>query len=350
MRVDDPSFKQPEPPKQPDYFERNAELIGPRGMLWRDLGALSRGMLTARPGQSPLGMGFTEVLEDREARPFRDARLEELKARTEERKAQADRRKAYGDFIKSLPQDHPLRRYGPFMAPEKLAEKFFDRPGPGMELDPETGKYRVNADWLNAQIQMRSISRASQEHDTALMRNARFISETTGVSLEEGLRIAQQRSQGPMTTDRAAMDDYLKANPGKTAWDYMQEKARLRGGAKPTALMQNSKYLADTLGIPEAEAARIMSQSREQSDSSFYSTIYSRAINSPMVAGDPARAAEIARAAVAARKRFQVQQPGTTGQPAAPSSPPPGWRDTGRRTSDGRPIYTDGTREIAPSR
>jgi hypothetical protein len=332
MRVDDPNFKQPETPKPQSFFERNADLIGPRGMLWRDLGAMGRGMLTARPGQNPYGMGFAEINEDRYEREFRDARLDELRARGDERKSQQERRKAYGDFIKSLPEGHPLKKWGPFMSPEKLAEKVFERPGPGMEMDPDTGKWRANKEWLEAQIELRRARGEGPYADTALMKNARFIAETQGISLEEAVRQLRAGTQGPMTTDRAAMDAYIKANPGKTAWDYQQEKARLRGGAKPTALMQNSQYLARTLGIPEAEAARIMSQSREQSDRQFYSTIYGRAINSPMVAGDPARADEIAKQAVAARRRSYAA-------PGSQSDTP-----TRRQTAtgpNGRRIYTE---------
>lgn len=350
-RVDDPSFVQPEPKS---WWERNEKIVGPRGLLWGQLGQIGAGLANARPGESflqSLNRGLAYGNEYMAEEPFRRARLEDLEARSDERKATTERRKAFGDVIKSLPQGHPLRKWGPFLPPEKLAEKMFDKPGPGMELDAETGKYRVNPEWLDAQIQMRSVSRASGETDTALMKNARFISQTMGIPIEEAVKMARAQGPGTNSVDRAAMEDYLKKNPDKGPMDYMREKAAMRqGAAKPTALIANSRYLAQTLGIPEADAAKIMSQSREQSDSSFYSTIYSRAINSPMVAGDPQRAAEIARAAVAARKQFQGQgaTPGTPGQRGAPAAPPQGWRDTGRRTPDGRPIYTDGSREIAP--
>src|SRR5262245_11795391 len=103
------------------------------------------------------------------------------------------------------------------------------------------------------------------------------------------------------SVDQQALDDYLRANPGKTAFDYLQEKSKMGVGARPTALMQNSKYLAGVLGISEAGAAKIASQTREQSDSAYYSDVYKRALANPATAYD---ADKIAREAVEARKKF----------------------------------------------
>lgn len=291
-------------PQRPGWWERNDDLVGKEGSLWRAMSQFGQGVSTARPGEhwaQTLNRGLSYANESFSEEPFRKARLGQLQDVADERRAKTERRKAWNAFVKEQPADSPLRRWGPFLSPEKLAEKAFDKPAPGFELG-EDGRYRLNLEWAEQRLKEREAS----SRDTALQRNAEFIARTYGIPLQDALNMARPQGTGANSTDRAALDAYLKANPGKTAWDYQKEKADLRRGSnRPTAMIQNAQYLARTLGIPESEAAKIMSQSREQSDTAFYASIYSRAINSPMVAGDPARAADIAKAAVAARKQFQ---------------------------------------------
>lgn len=316
---------------KPDWWKRNEKLVGPEGTLWDAMRGMGRGLINHRPGSTwigALGQGLNEANEELDRGPLRRFQRMDLEERVAERKDKSDRRKAWAAFALDLPADSPIKKWAPFLTPEKLVEKVFDRPGPGLELDPDTGKYKVNQEWLDAQLQMRA---ASGRNETALMKNAQYLSDSLGIPLDEAIKMAQPQGTGANSTDAAAMRDYLAKNPGKGAMDYLREKAAIRaGGTKPTAMMQNTGFLAKSLGISEAEAARITSQSKEQSDQSFYATIYRQAINSPMVAGDPQRADEIAKAAVQARRNFAGP-----GRPSAPA---------GRKTATGPggvKIYTE---------
>jgi len=323
---------------RPDWWERNKELVGPEGTLWDAMSGFGAGMLSAPPGSSfleGLGRGTLGMNQYVRAAPERRARLSAMQDQADERKAKTERRKAWTSFVKEQPADSPIRKWGAFLEPSKLAEKAFDRPAPGFELG-EDGKYRLNLEWAEQRLREREAS----GRDTALQRNAEFYARTYGIPMSEALRMARPQGIGANSTDRAAMDDYIAKNPGKGPMDYMREKASMRAGqTKPTAMMQNTQYLAKVLGIPEAAAARITSQSKEQSDQSFYATIYRTALNSPMVAGDTARADEIARQAVQARKSFQGQNPGSGARtPGAPGAP------GGRKTATGPggvKIYTE---------
>lgn len=143
MRVDDPTFKQPTPPeapKQPNWYERNKDWIT---MASRDLGALGRGMLQAPPGYNAFGMGFSNVIDDREKRLDSDLKRQLLKAQVGEAESKAEQRKSlralYTD--KSLPMALRLAAQTGDMG--KFADAF-------MKLDPDTQRVLAQNDAVKA--------------------------------------------------------------------------------------------------------------------------------------------------------------------------------------------------------
>lgn len=283
-------------PEGPNFWERNQDIFGSDGRLWDALSGLGQGIGQTPPGSSvwsTLNQGASGMNRALDEGPMRRARLDDMRGRLDDRKAarteKEAQRKAYAAVIQSLPPDSPLRKWGPLLPPEKLAEKVFDKPGPGMVLDPTTGKYRVDPEWLQSQIQMRLANRSGALGTVGSM-------------------------------DQAAMQAYIEANPGATAWDYMKAKAGLRQG-RQTALERNAAYLSRALKIPEAEAARIVAQTKEQSDSAYFADVYRRAIANPATAFEADR---IAREAVADRRRMMREGGAPPGSPpgAPPSAPP----------------------------
>ena len=73
-----------------------------------------------------------------------------------------------------------------------------------------------------------------------------------------------------------------------------------------TALEKNTKFLADTLGIDESEAAQIMLQSKDKSDSAVYQDLYKTALRTSM--GDEEEAARIAKSGLDAVRDVRNQQ------------------------------------------
>lgn len=129
MRVDDSTFKQPSPteaPRQPNWYERNKDWIT---MASRDLGALGRGMLQAPPGYNAFGMGFSNVIDDREKRLDSDLKRQLLKAQVGKADAEAQTREWAKQLYADTRIPMPVRMAALFK-PESIPElmKELDEP------------------------------------------------------------------------------------------------------------------------------------------------------------------------------------------------------------------------------
>jgi hypothetical protein len=154
MRVDDPNFKQPiattsEAPKPPSWYDRNKDWIT---MLSKDVGALGKGILSAPPGTNPYGYGFANVSEDREKRTDRELQRKLLTAQVGKAEEETARLQQWRSFLKELPGGHPLKMYGAFLTPDKIMDKVFSKPGEGLTYDLASGGWKVDPNWLQAQM------------------------------------------------------------------------------------------------------------------------------------------------------------------------------------------------------
>ncbi len=121
--------------------------------LWNYLAALGTGLAAAPTGASfptALGQGLAaghQALRDEPERKLRRALLESQMVQSSEKAAA---QQAWNAFLKTLPDAHPLRSWGPFLGPEKIADKIFARPGEGLVFDAASGGWKLDPEWLKA--------------------------------------------------------------------------------------------------------------------------------------------------------------------------------------------------------
>ncbi|MCW5615890.1 MAG: hypothetical protein KIT32_12285 [Rhodocyclaceae bacterium] len=123
---------------------------GPNNQLWGMLASMGAGML--KPSYygfgGQLGEGLSAGANFAQQAPMRRLQMEMLQANVGKAKQETAQREAWQNFIKALPNDHPLKSVGAFVGPEKVMDKVFSKPGEGMDFDMASGKWRVNPEWL----------------------------------------------------------------------------------------------------------------------------------------------------------------------------------------------------------